>query len=91
MNPTQPIQPLVTRREINVVEPVSPAFERVKLMLSSRSTSANGSSSAFAPGWLISASAVRVPVLAETPTLAIMRGGPERIFATVSIRPRTGC
>ena len=33
MNPTQPIQPLLTRREINVVEPVSPAFERVKLML----------------------------------------------------------
>ena len=33
MNPTQPNQPLLTRREINVVEPVSPAFERVKLML----------------------------------------------------------
>jgi len=33
MNPTQPIQPLLTRREINVVEPLSPAFERVKLML----------------------------------------------------------
>jgi hypothetical protein len=33
MDPTQPIQPLLTRREINVVEPVSPAFERVKLML----------------------------------------------------------
>jgi hypothetical protein len=33
MNPSQPIQPLSTRREINVVEPVSPAFERVKLVL----------------------------------------------------------
>ena len=33
MDPTQPIQPLTTHREINVVEPVSPAFERVKLML----------------------------------------------------------
>jgi hypothetical protein len=33
MNPTQPIEPLLIRREINVVEPVSLAFERVKLML----------------------------------------------------------
>jgi hypothetical protein len=33
MNPTQPIQPPLTPREINVVEPVSLAFERVKLML----------------------------------------------------------
>ncbi len=33
MNPIQPIQPLTTHREINVVEPVSPALERVKVML----------------------------------------------------------
>ncbi|MFZ0828153.1 MAG: hypothetical protein WAO02_12080 [Verrucomicrobiia bacterium] len=33
MDPTQPIQPLLTRREINVVEPLSLAFDRMKLML----------------------------------------------------------
>jgi hypothetical protein len=33
MNPIQPLQPSTAPREINVVEPVSPAFERVKLVL----------------------------------------------------------
>jgi len=33
MNPSQPIQPLSRRREINVVEPISPALEHVKRML----------------------------------------------------------
>src|SRR5208282_5453069 len=33
MNPIQPMQPSLKPREINVVEPVSPAFDRMKLIL----------------------------------------------------------